>query len=269
MNTNEWVAAIDGAIRCASHGSPGRAGQTPLTELAEKLREVDPAATEYLAAERAFVRLIQHVASEDDDRWQSLLTLLQLSPFQKQSERIRNLLLVRLANDAPNDTELRAFALAAVAALGYRFEPSALDQELEIMRRYPLRWLDLWIRAGHFRNFEQTLLDRLRGIPIDGKDLLARLPSWYQNPDVGSDVGKIAANWQASLGEDTYSQIRRWFRTRKIPLPERQAAARPAGAFSQPGDGTAGSDFLNTVGEFVRSTKRSVMNPINGQPFTQ
>lgn len=234
MNQAEWEREIRSALARQPGAVPGRAGETPVGMLAERLRITDAADPDVTGAARAMAKVVAESETEEVSYWVDLCHLAVLSELP--SKQMMEALYRRFSQGTPRAVKARATIMVTLTDLGRRLTPSEIQAEKEVENRFPMLWVDAWVRSGWFDLVREHIRNRLTAGELSIGDVILRLPSWYQR--LGPLLSQAAEDWIEVLTTNRdRKRLLHWFEVRGVPVgipqdpahrsPSRQDPQRP------------------------------------------
>lgn len=203
MNTQEWVNNIRNTLIAERTAVPGKAGETPVSLLVEELERINSTSPEREAVNRAvelFFKQENRLVSEKND-WLELMNII--SAIELKDTGLAYKLFDALKNETfQNDLELRSRLFSLVTELGRRLLPVELFGEEKILHYHPMQWIDACMQSKQFKIGARHIFNCLEDNKISVKDILLRLPFWYQIYDSPKQFEEHINMWlQANIDE--------------------------------------------------------------------
>lgn len=188
MARNDWIVAIRSALEAQPVTPSGRAGETPVGNITERITRIDPTSAEMLAICSALAEVVRS-SPKDNPRWWRDLTNLILFANVPAKDVLSDV----FYTDQIHEPEIRSIIMLALVNLGHRFTPRELGNEIEVKRLYPLQWTECAVASGEVDSAFHGLSGLLRTGAVTTRDISSRLPLWYRKQ--GDTLLRYASEW--------------------------------------------------------------------------
>ena len=214
MRVQGWRAKIVDALKQERDAIPGRAGATPLSRMADELRELSSAHGECAIAGDAIVSLINEPDENLDDLpvveyWSGLSYLSQyLRVYDKR--KLVSALRARLFGPDSVRDDLKVHVLNGLIMTSEHLDPIELTMLESVRREAPVAWLNAAVMSGLFSMARENAIELLKSDAIDTNALVFCLESWRQVWE-GSEFGSFVIDLRdAANGDEAKVKLANW-----------------------------------------------------------
>jgi len=200
---DEWRKAILEAIDAEPQSMPGRAGETPVSNLAQRLSDKAISNEDYIAACAALGELVgnPHVRADSqgaNEYWRTVSYLVRYLP-DIQQRQLAPAFLAKLF-----DREMRARGLSVYALHGYlsaagTLTPEQIEELIEIKRDAPIAWISAGVMSSLWGWTKQQTLRLLTESRIDLNRFLAGLDVWRGRWDRDQDFPSVVREFRNAV----------------------------------------------------------------------
>ncbi len=218
MRVRRWRAKILDALKEERDAIPGRAGATPLSRMADELRELSSAPGESAIAGDAIVSLINDPDNNLDDLtlaeyWGGLSYLSQYLRFYDKRKLVSALRARLFGPDSVRD-DLKVHVLNGLIMTSERLNPIELTRLESVRREAPVAWLNAAVMSGLFAMAREYAIELLRTDAIATNALVFCLESWRQVWE-GSEFGSFVTDLRdATNSDEAKVKLANWMRRR-------------------------------------------------------
>jgi hypothetical protein len=177
-----WRVKILDALERERNAVPGRAGETPLSDLASELSQLlvaqQPEVVEAIAG------LVMHPDIEsmggDEKEYWSGLSFLTKYIHGADTETLRSVFQEKLFDPSMKEKRLSVYALHGFITARGRLLPDQLRSLVEIQQHAPVAWLGAATMSGLFDFARENALQMLKDNQIDLGSFLLGMDAWYK-----------------------------------------------------------------------------------------
>ena len=175
-----WREKILGALKRERSAVPGRAGETPLSDLASELAQLSVSRQPEVV--EAITRLVMHpdiesMGGDDKEYWSGLSFLTKyISGVEKDA--LRSAFYGKIFDREMRKNRLSVYALHGFIAARGRLSPDQLRSLTEIKEHAPVAWLGTAVMSGLFDFARESALQMLREEKLDLRLFLLGMDAW-------------------------------------------------------------------------------------------
>lgn len=229
-NSIDWESKIVGALLDDRTAISGRAGETPLSALANELEQLSTESAR-LAAVAAIGKLVVSGANEfpnlvdsEESRkefWRSMALLTKFLP-NPEKESLASIFKSKLFDSNMRQQGLSVHALHGLMAANGRLTPAELERLGDIRKHAPIAWLGAAVMSSLFDVARENTLKLLKEDRLDLSTFLVGLDSWRETWDRHENFGNIIREFRNSTptpqGKEKFTK---WLERRGF-LPEKE-----------------------------------------------
>jgi hypothetical protein len=256
----DWKAKILEVLARESTVVPGRAGETPLSKLANEFRAVMVSGSDLASLSKGLSDVIHSIGEADTEQWANLCHLIQLAELRIPA--VSGALYEDFTKGIPKTAQSRSLVLVTLAEMGRRWTPSELRREVAIREKCGPEWIDAWVKSGLFDEVKDEIGELLTNHSLKTRDLVLRMPAWYQR--LGSKVLEAIPRWLKVIPKTERVSLETWLNNRELQVAHPVQAGTPRGLWT----GTTARDraILEPESvEFVKSAAAQRARRLNGQ----
>ncbi len=179
-----WKEKIVGAIEDPDNEFPGRAGETPLSNMMDRLQSLESTASK-TAALYAIISLVKERLMPNNTEpwqryWKGLVHLSCCLP-NRNSVELRGAFYARLFGmfgiNAVEDY-LKFYVLEGFIASGGKLSMAELKKLGYLKQQSPLHWISAAIASSYFETAEREILEFAKNNETEASSILLRFASW-------------------------------------------------------------------------------------------
>lgn len=209
-----WQQRIAEALRREKAAVPGRAGETPISNLAAQLSRLRTL-EERLAVVDAIQELVvtpETTLLVDDKKgyWRDISYLTKHLP-QAEKVALQAVFREKLFDDDMRKEGLSVYALHGfIAARGLLF-PDELRSLTEVKKEAPIAWLGAAVMSSLFAFARSNAIELLNKDQIDVTAFVMGMDAWREKWDPYEDFGQLVMNFREAVSSDSQKQVfTRW-----------------------------------------------------------
>lgn len=215
-----WKDVIVNALDQENNAMPGRAGETPLSDLAGEFSQI----LEPMARHPAIEALRELVVNPDivlinqDERgyWSGISFLTRHLPG-KEKESLQPAFRSKLFNKEARERGLSVFALHGFIGTGGRLEQADLERLTEIKERAPVAWLGAAVASGLHEFAHKNAIELLSERKVNLTTFLMGLDAWRESWGSHGDFVEILPQLYAAVPDhEEKEKFTRWLERRGI-----------------------------------------------------
>lgn len=219
-----WLNTITSAIKSAKIAPLGKAGETPVSLLADELEALDPNSSYYVI--KAMTSLINSppqvvMKSDPDTYWSDLCYLSSYIKHSDQTE-LSEAFYGRLFGTHPLAEPLLVYALKGYIAASGTLHPDKLNELLPIIcKERPIAWLDAAVRCGHFKLAEDQAKTLLKNNVLNVSGFIFGLDMWANKWNSGDAFSELVNRFRDAAPQPAdKDKFAKWLERRGYPVIE-------------------------------------------------
>jgi len=202
-NIREWRERIISVLASEKETVPGRAGETPLSNLADEFSTLGGRQDERIAVVNVVMNLVSDpsaelVAKDAGEYWRRLSFLVRYLPGLEKQE-LQSAFFAKLFDEEMRASGLSVFALHGYIAAGGRMTPIQLNRLDEIKEHAPIAWLGAAAMSSLFQFAREKTLEMLRAGRIDLNAFMLGMDSWKARWDREQDFQRLMIEFQDAV----------------------------------------------------------------------
>lgn len=199
----KWREIILDVLSREQNAVPGRAGETPLNNLAIEFSR--------LAGQRDLIHVVSALKTlvEDPDAalterdnkeyWRTLSFLTKYLPETPEKDILQKVFRARLFDEHMRNQGVSVFALHGFIAARGRLTPEDLDRLVEIKDNAPVAWLGAAAMSSLFVFARENAIKLLKDGRINLKSFLIGMDAWREIWDSRDDFGELMKQFQKAV----------------------------------------------------------------------
>lgn len=219
----EWKAKVLDILAREPTAIPGRAGETPLSKLANQVVAIKTSGGNLAPLGKGVSNVIRSLGEADPERWSNLCHFAQLAGLHEAN--VLSALYEEFTKGIPQEIRSRAVILVTLAEMGRRWTPAELRKEQGVREQFASEWVDAWVKSGLFDQAKDEIGNLLTTHAVTARDLLRRMPAWYQR--LGEKLLEILPKWLDLIRKEERPILEGWLHNRGLQLVPRSAMVAP------------------------------------------
>lgn len=208
-----WQKLLTKAIESERNPTFGKAGETPLTDIADKLRFLSKEDSGFFI--NALVNLINK-ESQNKLFWQSVEFLTGYIKYQ-DVEELKSAFILKMNDASLINLQLNSFPLRCYLILGGRLTPKDIKRLENIQTFDPIAWLEAFVYSTHFSIAKEFAIKLLKAKRLNVKYFVYTLDSWHQIWDRNENFYEVVSSFREAVTEENDIQLfEKWFASRNI-----------------------------------------------------
>ena len=223
MTVEAWKNEITNALKKDLTAQPDRAGSTPLSRLADKLKEYTPTSRDSDEVLNALLFLIENpvdgfIGKAAKQYWRGLTVLSRsLQTYTREKEKIASAFYAKLFGPRALVSSLRAIALNGAVLAGRRFSPSELNKLDDILETNPMSWLNAAVTGGNFDLAVVKITTLLADDALNINAFILSLDGWRNYWQYRVNFGDVVVVFKNAVrNEKAKDKLQRWMDRRGI-----------------------------------------------------
>jgi hypothetical protein len=212
LDNMNWREKILDALAREQSAVPGRAGETPLSDLAAEFSQLSVSRQpEVVAAITGLVIQpdIESMGGDGKEYWSGLSFLTKyLSNVEK--EALRSAFQTKLFDHEMRKSRLSVYALHGFIAARGRLSPDQWRSLVEIQQYAPVAWLGAAAMSGMFDFARQTALQMLKDDKLDLRSFLLGMDAWSKVWDERGNFKRLMEQFRdavpSSKGKEKFTK---------------------------------------------------------------
>lgn len=208
----EWKVKVLDTLAREPTAIPGRAGETPLSNLANQVVAIKASGGNLAPLGKGLSNVIRSLGEADPERWSNLCHLVQLAGLHEAN--VSSSLYDEFTKGIPQEVRSRAVILVTLAEMGRRWTPVELRKEQGVREQFASEWVDAWVKSGLFDQAKDEIENLLITHAVTARDLLRRMPAWYQR--LGEKLLEILPKWLGLIQKEERPILEGWLHNRGL-----------------------------------------------------
>lgn len=213
-----WKEVIVNALDQENNAMPGRAGETPISDLASELSQMSKTVARHAAVE-ALRELVVNpdtvlVNQNERDYWRWISFLTRHLPGEEK-ESLQPAFRDKLFNKEARERGLSVFALHGFIGTGGHLEQADLEHLTEIKERAPVAWLGAAIASGLHEFAHKNAIELLSERKVNLTTFLMVLDAWRESWGSWGDFVEILPQLYAAVPDHEGKEKFTWWLERR------------------------------------------------------
>jgi len=200
-----WLKRIINAMKSEQYAPPGKAGETPLSVLAEELNALDPNRGWYaVKAMASLVKTppIEFMNGNQTTYWSDLCFLSDYIVVPDR-QTLQSAFRLRLFGKESLAKDLKVYAMKGFVSSSGRLNKKELKDLVFLCEQRPIAWLDAAVRCGCFDLATDQAIALLKNESIDVGGFIFGLDMWHSKWEQKVNFEKIVKSFRDAVPDQT------------------------------------------------------------------